>query len=36
MNCWICGQAMEEDDYNYCDMCPDCLEDATDCPEDAN
>jgi len=28
MNCEFCGQAMEEDDYNYCDICPDCLEDA--------
>lgn len=28
MNCEFCGQAMKEDDYNYCDICPDCLEES--------
>ena len=28
MNCEFCGQAMTEEDYNYCDICPDCLEES--------
>ena len=26
LNCEICGTHMTEEDYNYCDICGDCLE----------
>ena len=28
MNCEFCGQAMEAQDYDFCDICPDCLEES--------
>jgi len=24
MNCEICGQGMTQDEYDFCDICPDC------------
>jgi uncharacterized membrane protein YvbJ len=26
LNCEICGVHMTEEDYNYCDICGDCLD----------
>ena len=24
--CEMCGEEMEQDDYDYCDICPNCLD----------
>ena len=26
LSCEMCGEVMTRDDYDYCDICPDCLE----------
>ena len=36
LNCEICGMHMTEEDYNYCDICGDCLEHAVFDDEDEN
>ncbi len=28
MKCEFCGDVMEAQDYDFCDICPDCLEDS--------
>ena len=27
-NCELCGNQMDKSDYDFCDICPDCLEDS--------
>ena len=28
MNCEFCGKEMKAEDYDFCDICPDCLEES--------